>query len=104
MIIGKKPKTSENSKTFCYDHEKEKWLYGSELNQARENSAIGIVTDEVTKVEMVVVMGGSNFFVTLKSTEYLFVNADTCWSEKWKQGEEYVHTHLQPYLGEKKSA
>ena len=88
IIIGKNPKTIENSKTFCYDHEKKEWLYGRELNQARENSVIGIVTDEFTKIERVVVIGGSNFGAMLRSTEYLFANYDACRSEGWKKGEQ----------------
>ena len=46
--------------TFYYDHIESEWIPGPSLKQRRKHLAAGIVTDEVTNENFVVVTGGSN--------------------------------------------
>ena len=68
------------AKTFYYNHANKVWSNGPTLNQKREDHAVGIVIDEVTKEKLVIVTGGdyyhNNNFIYLKSTEVLL---DATW-------------------------
>ena len=65
-LIG--PDSSYVSATFIYDHNEGKWITGPSLIQSRDSHAAGIVTDEVTDEQFVVVTGG---YYYLDSTEIL---------------------------------
>ena len=91
MIIGKNPETLGKS-TFYYNHMKGEWVDGPELKQSRVNSAIGIVIDNVTQEEMVVVMGGnavgtSGAHLSLDSTEILLIDPHGQPMGNWSKGE-----------------
>ena len=47
-----------SEETFYYDHSKETWSDGPQMQQERHWHAVGIVIDEVTKERLVVVTGG----------------------------------------------
>ena len=74
MVIGGRknaPNWSDSSyvsATFIYDHNEGKWITGPSLIQSRDSHAAGIVTDEVTDEQFVVVTGG---YYYLDSTEIL---------------------------------
>ena len=73
-------KCKASRKTFYYNHDTEKndtenWNVGPSLIRARYDHAVGIVIDEATKEEIVIVTGGTSL---LGSTEILL---DGSWSE-----------------------
>jgi hypothetical protein len=57
MVIGG-ISTVYSALTFFYDHNKAEWITGPSLMQARGDHAAGIITDEVTDENFVVVTGG----------------------------------------------
>ena len=81
MFIG--GSSSAAAQTFYYNHADEAWLNGPSLNQGRRDHAVGIVTDEITNENLVIVTGGryhDNGVIFLKSTEILK-------DDKWIKGE-----------------
>ena len=68
------------AKTFVYNHNINTWSNGPVLNEARAKSAAGIIVDEVTFEELVVVTGGQG----LKSIEILD-------GDKWSMGRKKSH-------------
>lgn len=75
MIIGgESTEIDASKKTFYFNHKTQNWTDGPHLNVGRSNFAAGIVTDDVTKENIVIVTGGY-----LQSTEILLDN-------QWKQG------------------
>ena len=76
MIIGGYTENPEDS-TFYFDHDKYEWINGQSLIQARYYHAAGIIIDEVTGEDFVVVTGGqTNAHDSSNSTEILM---DTGW-------------------------
>ena len=74
MVIGSFYENYEVSAvTFYYDHDAGDWINGPSLMQARYSHAAGIVTDEVTFEQFVVVTGGYDIMIAdyLDSTEIL---------------------------------
>ena len=71
MIIGGELDVISSEKTFYFNHTNKKWSEGPELNHDRFNHAVGIVTDEATQEKLVIVTGGWNGYIVLKSTEVL---------------------------------
>ena len=71
------------SKTFYYNHNHGNWSDGPELLKARVSFAAGIVTDDVTNEEFVIVTGGDDGSNYLKSTEILMDN-------KWSLGKNSI--------------
>ena len=77
MVIGGYHSQGISKLTFFYDHNGEEWINGPSLIQRRDRHAAGIVTDEVTNEQFLVVTGGSGyqyfdgFFSTFDSTEIL---------------------------------
>ena len=80
MVIGGfSPDIGEVAQTFYYNHANKVWSNGPNMNQKRQNHAVGIVTDEVTKEKHVIVTGGTYYYnglIHLKSTEFLL---DATW-------------------------
>ena len=58
MIIGGELDLISSEKTFYFNHTNKKWSEGPELNHDRFNHAVGIVTDEATHEQIVIVSGG----------------------------------------------
>ena len=71
--------TYSYASTFYFHHSEGEWTNGPSLIQARKFHAAGIVTDEVTKENFVVVTGGLDYSDYLDSTEILR-------DGKWDQG------------------
>ena len=79
MLIGGATRENDATQTTHYfDHQSHNWIQGPDLIQARWQHAAGIVTDQVTNEELVIVTGGYGNG-TLDSTEMLFNN-------QWHQG------------------
>ena len=57
--------------TFYFDHGNQQWIDGPRLIQARRYHAVGIVNDQVTMTNLVIVTGGYNSPNSLDSTEIL---------------------------------
>ena len=60
-----------SAQTHTYNQNYNKWSYGPSLIQGREDHAAGILTDEATLEEFVIITGGSLNGKELKSTEIL---------------------------------
>ena len=78
-------------KTYYFDHQSQNWIQGPNLMQARWQHAAGIVTDQVTNEELIIVTGGDHNGILLDSTEMLFNN-------QWHQGKiaySFVINHIQ---------
>ena len=75
MVIGGYGEEVEHSaSTFYYDRIESEWITGPILIQGRNRHAAGIVTDEVTDEDIIVVTGGSyspDSWFDLDSTEIL---------------------------------
>ena len=75
MVIGGYDEEVEHSaSTFYYDRSEGEWITGPILIQGRNRHAAGIVTDEVTDEDIIVVTGGSyspDSWFDLDSTEIL---------------------------------
>ena len=75
MVIGGYGEEVEHSaSTFYYDRNEGEWITGPILIQGRNRHAAGIVTDEVTDEDIIVVTGGSyspDSWFDLDSTEIL---------------------------------
>ena len=69
IIGGESTGISFSKRTFYYNHKTSEWSDGPELKVGRRYLAAGIVTDDVTKEEFVVVCGGHDGSNRLKSTE-----------------------------------
>ena len=54
-----------------FEHEGKIWSQGPDLMQARDDHAAGLVTDETTYDEFVIVTGGEYNGILLDSTEIL---------------------------------
>ena len=81
MVIGGQ---NEYTKTFVYDHQKGEWSDGPNINEARYFHAGGIVTDEITKENFIVISGGIYVGgVGLNSTEVFF-------GFYWSKGERMI--------------
>ena len=59
---------------YYFEHEGENWSQGPDLIQARRAHAAGLVTDEITYDESVIVTGGEYNGIVLDSTEILIDN------------------------------
>ena len=59
---------------YYFEHEGKNWSQGPDLIQAREAHAAGLVTDETTYDEFVIVTGGEYNGILLDSTEILIDN------------------------------
>ena len=59
---------------YYFDHEGKNWSQGPDLIQARREHAAGLVTDETTYDEFVIVTGGECNGIMLDSTEILIDN------------------------------
>ena len=59
---------------YYYEHEVNNWSQGPDLIQARDSHAAGIVTDETTDDEFIIVTGGQYNGIFLDSTEILIDN------------------------------
>ena len=46
--------------TFYFDHGNQQWIDGPRLIQARMSHAVGIVNDQVTMANLVIVTGGDH--------------------------------------------
>ena len=89
VIAGETLGNFSIAKTFNYHHNQGNWFDGPELNQGRQEHAVGIVTDEVTQEKLVIVTAGCYYhsnsagygqWHNLKSTEILI-------SDVWSLGE-----------------
>ena len=93
MVIGGSPAVClhicsfSTSSTFYYDHNKGNWFKGPSLMHPRHSHAAGIVTDEVTNENFVVVTGGSSSAKEMDSTEILQ-------DRKWLQGNCVKSSHF----------
>ena len=79
MLIGGESESVATQTTHYFDHQSQNWIQGPDLIQARWQHAAGIVTDQVTNEELVIVTGGYGNGISLDSTEMLFNN-------QWHQG------------------
>ena len=59
---------------YYFEHEGKNWSQGPDLIQARSSHAAGLVTDETTYDEFVIVTGGEYNGINLDSTEILIDN------------------------------
>ena len=71
MLIGGRKRLDISAQTYIYNKNDNDWLFGPLMIQAREDHAAGILTDEATLEEFVIVTGGSLNGKELKSTEIL---------------------------------
>ena len=83
IIGGRSPGNSASKRTFYYNHKTSEWSDGPELKVGRRYLAAGIVTDDVTKEEFVVVSGGYDGSNSLKSTVVLM-------DDKWTLGKNEI--------------
>ena len=62
--------------TFYFDHGNQQWIDGPGLIQIRYRHAVGIVNDQVTMTNLVIVTGGYDYFDDnpIGSTEILVGN------------------------------
>ena len=74
LIGGSKVVNKGTNTTHYFDHQSHNWIQGPDLMQARWGHAAGIVTDQVTNEELVIVTGGNRNGIFLDSTEMLFNN------------------------------
>ena len=80
MVIGGRTTGPVDLATVYYfEHEDKNWSQGPDLIQPRKSHAAGIVTDETTHDEFVIVTGGESYGIYLDSTEILIDN-------QWHQG------------------
>jgi hypothetical protein len=68
MVAGGFDSGGYSATTYFYDHSEGEWITGPSLIQARYDHAAGIVIDEVTDEQFVIVTGG---YFQLDSTEIL---------------------------------
>ena len=71
--------------TFFYDHNEDEWINGPSLMQERKAHAAGIVTDEVTDEDFVVVTGGNGYLDLLTYGGY-DKNPEILQDGEWVQG------------------
>ena len=74
MVIGGYSSASTIDLTFYFNRGNQQWIDGPRLIQARHGHAVGIVNDQVTMTNLVIVTGGgyySNGWVFFDSTEIL---------------------------------
>ena len=75
MLIGGRNTGSVTLPTVYYfEHEGKNWSQGPDLIQARRSHAAGLVTDDTTYDEFVIVTGGEYNGIKLDSTEILIDN------------------------------
>ena len=74
LIGGRTTGLATIPKVFYFDHEGKNWSQGPDLIQARRSHAAGLVTDEITYDEFVIVTGGEYNGIFLDSTEILIDN------------------------------
>ena len=79
LIGGSRMGNVATQTTHYFDHQSHNWTQGPDLMQARWGHAAGIVTDQVTNEELVIVTGGDRYGILLDSTEMLLNN-------QWHQG------------------
>ena len=83
MVIGGRNSNWDSiDLTFYFDHGNQQWINGPRLLQARYDHAVGIVNDEVTMTNLVIVTGGSQYSngfspYNIDSTEIM---VDSQWS------------------------
>jgi hypothetical protein len=81
MLIGGSTNGYDaTKKTHYFDHQSHNWIQGPDMMQARWGHAAGIVTDQVTNEELVIVTGGICNGIFLDSTEMLF-NKQWSWGK-----------------------
>ena len=66
--------------TFFYDHGNQKWIDGPRLIQVRSGHRVGIVNDQVTMANLVIVTGGVSSGVSSGYSTEILVDS------KWLQG------------------
>ena len=72
MVIGGRYSWNiEIDLTFYFDHGNQQWIDGPRLIQAREHHAVGIVNDQVTMTNLVIITGGYTGYTYFDSTEIL---------------------------------
>ena len=71
MVIGGDSSSSTIDLTFYFNHGNQQWIDGPRLIQARDSHAVGIVNDQVTMTNLVIVAGGFAVVHYLDSTEIL---------------------------------
>ena len=72
MVIG--GLDSMGDLTFYFNHSNQQWIDGPRLMQVRSRHAVGIVNDQVTMTNLVIVTGGSHYsngWIYFDSTEIL---------------------------------
>ena len=74
LLIGGRTGSSSLPTVYYFEHEGKNWSQGPDLIQARRGHAAGLVTDETTYDEFVIVTGGEFNGIMLDSTEILINN------------------------------
>ena len=74
LLIGGRTNGLEFASVYYFEHEGENWSQGPDLMQLRCSHAAGLVTDETTYDEFVIVTGGEYNGIILDSTEILVDN------------------------------
>ena len=84
MVIGGQPSNSiEASKlTYFFFHSNQTWMEGPNLEQGRMYHAASVVTDPVTKEDLVIVTGGS----TTSNTDEYLDTTEVLIDGKWASG------------------
>ena len=73
--------------TFYFDHNDEEWIVGPNLIQKRANHAVGIIIDEVTMEEFLVVTGGDDIgFLSYPSISQ-HVSTEILKDNEWNSGD-----------------
>ena len=70
-------------KTYYFDHIKEQFLQGPELNIGRYHHASSIITDQITDEKYVVVSGGENYN---EFPDYILDSTEILINNEWRFG------------------
>ena len=110
LLIGGRTNGLESATVYYFEHEGKNWSQGPDLMQPRGSHAAGLVTDETTYDEFVIVTGGEYNGIKLDSTEILIDNqwhlgkiTHDCSIRKNYFASTFVHTYLPAFKdGQKK--
>ena len=71
MLIGGRNSSNKATQNTYLKKGNQKWTRGPDLQEVRYNHASGILTDQITLKKSVVVVGGGNYTLVLKTVEFL---------------------------------
>ena len=74
--------------TFYFDHGNQQWVGGPKLIQARKFHAVGIVNDQVTMTNYVIVTGGGGYYspIFVSDNPYIFDSTEILLDNQWLPG------------------